>query len=422
MKIINFIYNSTKYWLLLFFLFSFYCVAADRLDIHENEVDTFSPTISGPGTVCSGNSSSYRYIASGSCYSKNIYTWSCNNCEIFDAATATWVTSLRIAYDGGKERDIRFLNSADTTAQMTVLGENCNCNCYWSRTISFEPNPPTLTLWGDNKLMNCGSYSNQYNIAGLSDTWYASSWDVHSGLTLVSTNSTSANVKASNSSSSGYNNLLANVRWRDSNNQTCGYTSVSKSINVVTKNLTVTGQVQICPGGLYQYYAKSDGAVEPFPGATYSWTFPSGYYSLNGTTSYSLNLQAPQSNPNVGAEKATVTFACGTLTNRVNIYPYSYGGYSYSATPNPITNSVSIEIEEAADPMSGMSAKSSNSSKEVTTFEIVLLNEAGEIVKSITLKAKTSEIDVSYLNPDIYYLKVFANNTQIGETQRIVKK
>ncbi len=381
----------------------------------------FAGSLLDPSIVCKGGSKSHSYEAV-SCYDgRNGYTWSCNNCEIQDN-NGYWKSYVIIGRSNGRIRQVRFLNSSGSSATISVSGSGCiGCQCSWQKTVSFNPPAHQAILTGDNQLMNCGGYSNFYNISGLSSGWFTAGTSGNSGgLNTYASGGGSptgyVKVWPSSGSSSGNKTFWGGIYWVDNASNHCYQTNIYKTITVVYPNLNITGATQICPGGLYQYYATFDGATEPVPSTSYSWTYPSGYYSLNGNSNYSLNLQAPQQNPQGGAVNVNVILPCGTYNNGLTIYPYCYGGYSYSVNPNPTFSELIVEIESSEGDEDLF--QSANENKVL----LILTDEAGSVVKQKKLKGKKEKIDVHQLKPDIYYVKILVNGYEIDNTKRIVKK
>ncbi len=379
--------------------------------------DTMGTELTGPSNVCSKGYPTSFYYEARSCFPGGYgeYTWYCSNCEIQDSRTSQWSSIVQ----GGSYMAVRFLNSTGSSASITVSASGIECVvcvCSWDKTVYFDPPSTQGTIYGDNELMNCGSYSNIYALNGLTNGWQLSHWTTSSGLTIVGSTSNLVTIKPSNGGVTGSKTIYAKIKWRDESGQLCPISQISKNVTVVYPNLNVTGPTQICPGGLYQYYATFDGATEPVPSASYSWTYPSGYYSLNGNSNYSLNLQAPQYNPQGGAVHISVTLPCGSYNNGLTIYPYCYGGYSYSVNPNPSTTELIIEIIYPDDQGNLFQSSEGN------TVELLLMKEDGLIVIRKKLKKNKEIVDIRRLKPDNYYLKILVNNYELDKTKRIVKK
>ncbi len=401
-----------KLIIVLFFSIQFAPLKSEVIYVH----------IIGPSHVCPGSNIYTYYLDSDQ--GGGIVTWTIENGLIKNPCTGQWVgqfqyntTNPNCSFSDDYPQEIKFNNNGNQ-AHIYVTKVNGIVHPSSEKTVLQEPPPSQAWIWGDEKLMNCGSYSNMYNLSGLSDGWKLYFWNVGSGLTKVSQNGNQINIKPASSGTSGPKTLGAKIIWVDPKYHECGARNVNnKTITVVPPTLRVTGETQICPGELYQYYAKFDGAAEPVPGASYSWIYPPGYQSLNGTSSYMLHLQSPLYNLQGGPVRATVILTCGnggTYIDGITIYPSCYVNYSYSVSPIPTNDEITIELKSKV--------KQDNIFKSKDTVVLLIIqNDKGAIKLSKELEKEKEILDLKTLKPDIYYLKVFINDHQIGDTERILK-
>ena len=373
-------------------------------------------TLLGPSKVCPGTTAEYRYRAK-SCYDGPVYYWECSNCEVWDYTNQQWSNTAYYANGLGGAVDVRFLNSTGSTATIEVTGTfDLLCTTYWTKTVQLGGGSQSAFIIGDDELLNCGNYSNTYSVYNLGSGWQVGSWSASSGLTIVSTSGTTATVKPSSSSQTGSKTLTAYIYWVDPEGQTCTTTSLTKTITITNPYMYVSGSPQICPGGIFTFEAKFDGAESPIPGATYSWSYPSGLIPQGGTTGAYITLYNPTNVTTGGALNASATVSCGTYNNSLTIYTYCAGGYAYSASPNPTQDVMKINIEKLGTEETGSAEESTEE-----VFLISLRDDAGVVYVERESKERTFEVSLQALNKGTYFLKVFVNDTQIGDAKRIIK-
>lgn len=400
-----------KTFLIILFLLISVSVSAEIFYVH-----IIGNTRACPGTV-------HKYYLETDQSKGDPVIWTITNGEIKNPKTGQWAQVLSyttsdvnfpIHFD--YQHDVRFFPG--NSGKINVSVTNVFLTLGSEKTVITNPPAPQAILSGDPKLMNYGSYSNRYTVIGLSDGWVkGSSWSIGSGLTSVGSSGNYIDLKPSSSNFLGTSTLSTPIQWKDDNNNTCGTTPVlTRNITVISPNLTVTGPSAVCPGGLYQYYAKFEGAIEQISGALYNWTYPAGYLSLNGNNNYSLNLQVPQYNTPGGAVRVTATLSCGTFINGITVYPYCYGSYTYSVSPNPVDDELTVELVPDYENYDVFNSYEDN------LIQTVLYDEKGEILIMKTLKNMKDVLNFNNLKPDTYFLKVFINKEQIGPTRRIVKK
>lgn len=126
--------------------------------------------------------------------------------------------------------------------------------------------------------------------------------------------------------------------------------SARKNVRVgalTTSEISVNGQVAVCPGNIYTYVANHPGGV----GVSYSWTYPSGW-SVQGQYQNQITLYVPQYGTQYGTVRVSVDNGCGASGyTGVTVYPaYSCGGgYIYSYYPNPAKDKLTVEVFDQSD-------------------------------------------------------------------------
>ena len=198
----------------------------------------------------------------------------------------------------------------------------------------------------------------------------------------------------------------------------CG-TSATARINVQvgvysSSQITVSGQVAVCPGGQYWYSASPTGT-------SYSWTFPSGW-NVMSQSGNQIALSVPSSSPSGGAVRVSITNACGASTfSGITVFPMSCGGFlsnneNFVIYPNPTSDQLTVasiaENNRAVEVVSPQSNDGSNN------FSVTLYNDVHQAVRTGSSLNGNIEIKTSGLPKGVYYLEI--NSKHGVETKRVI--
>ena len=371
----------------------------------------FGGDISGPDRVCAGQGGVYKYTETLQ-LSANERNWSCQNCEIWNPTTNQWVTYLTAEPYGpnwtySHSPDFRF-ESGGTSATIYYSQSGFLCPCFREKTVYFGGPSESSYVVGMDQLMNCGSYTNSYNIYNMTTGYQLWDWTTSSGLTTVTETPTYATVKPSNSSVRGSNTVNAKIRFKDKDDKYCSYKTKSKQINVISPYVSITGTTAVCAGNEYTYTADFDGAVNPVPGASFQWTnWPSGWTPTTGTTRHDIRLYVPQYNPSGGVISVTASLPCGNFNNGLTVYPIGCS-FSVSTYPNPSSVEMTVEIKDA-DELFVADNK----------LELIVLDFDGkEVLRQVINKPKNI-LNIRRLKKGIYFLNLLVNDNIITESKRI---
>jgi hypothetical protein len=184
--------------------------------------------------------------------------------------------------------------------------------------------------------------------------------------------------------------------------------SARKNIRVgalTTSEITVSGQVAVCPGNIYTYTANHPSGT----GATYSWTYPSGW-SVQSQYQNQITLYVPQYNPQYGTVRVSINNGCGASGyTGVTVFPgYSCGGYYYSFYPNPANDEITVAVLNDRD---GKPLADNIS----VPFEVMIYDgNQTELVRT-TSKSNTAILNVSGLKKGAYYVKIVDSGQAIQE-------
>ena len=138
-----------------------------------------------------------------------------------------------------------------------------------------------------------------------------------------------------------------------------------------------------------------------------NWTWPSGWTYVSGQNSRYLALKTGQYG---GMVAVGVNNTCGQSGSYATKYTTVYGGYGYSASPNPADNTLIITaVEEGTVSVTDMTLESS--SQPLTTNEInygvALINDQMQIVKTGKLKKGKVKLNVASLPNGLYVLHIY---------------
>jgi hypothetical protein len=180
---------------------------------------------------------------------------------------------------------------------------------------------------------------------------------------------------------------------------------------------TASGNGAVCPGNYYTYTANMPGGHRP--GFTYQWSWPSNWIFQSQWDNH-LILSPPMYTPvGGGIVSVNVNNGCGTTSPPSGITVYQGYGcyvYSYSVSPNPVENVLTIELEmDSGDAMKENALKGI-----VAEYDVELISNDGE--KMLTQRSVSGivKIDTKALRKGVYTVRISNNGTLT--TERIVLK
>ena len=263
------------------------------------------------------------------------------------------------AYDPINDRYICLASNATMSIYFTIDEEDLHpadsaelefsWQCYykynnewlWSdwESINFIVKPEQPTYSGPS-LPVCYSSSRTYSISDVPEDVSYMTVSVSPNLVITGGSSSSVNVRAKYSYSSGEGWIYPTYVMD------CSYTlDCQKKYVWVGKhqNTWVAGTVAVCPQTNYTYTAMVWGDPESYE--DYAWTYP-GNWSVQGEDDeYAIQLLTPQY-PDYGTVRVSVKNDCGWSDySGVTVYPGYCGGYMM-ALPNPADNYIDIDIDE----------------------------------------------------------------------------
>ena len=115
---------------------------------------------------------------------------------------------------------------------------------------------------------------------------------------------------------------------------------------------------------------------------------------------------------------------CGVgLTKTLNVFASSNGYYHSMAYPNPASNTLNIEIDQAAYTQAKSLEQTTTDAKRIKTdptFDFRLYDGQGNIVRRAQNKGGNVQFNVSNLPTGIYYLHIYDGISEKPEMQQIV--
>lgn len=244
----------------------------------------------------------------------------------------------------------------------------------------------------------CSASNSNFTAAAITGATYT--WTKSSNIVLSGSGNTVSAKATSGASGTGWIQVTIN--------SPCGG-SVTTRRNISigsfsSYQMTVSGQPDVCPGGLYQYSVNVPGGHQP--GYTYTWTYPSGWVAYGqGSNSISLYVSGSAS---YGALNVSVNNDCGTVSTGITVYPsYSCGTGTYAVYPNPADEQLNIEQEFAAAVENNqLQVSSTEASPQQESFSIQLYNkEQKKVAEAVSKKGKII-LDTSKLPAGTYFLHI----------------
>ena len=180
--------------------------------------------------------------------------------------------------------------------------------------------------------------------------------------------------------------------------------------------------------GLGQSYTITPSSYECPEATGYSWswayTYPSGHAVLNDFNTYAV---VSFGQLNVFTLFAKSKNKCGTSPSPTFIYNFNVVNYQtyVSAYPNPVSNTLSVEIREDSDGQKLTNEFTVNDTKFTRaepTYNIRLFDSQGNMVRQFSSKEQKVEINVSNLKNGFYYLHVHDDSGNKAETKTIIVK
>lgn len=228
-------------------------------------------------------------------------------------------------------------------------------------------------------------------------------WQVSSNLQIVSSNDSNITVKAtsSNGSGPGYVRAIAPIR------------TIQKDIQVGTPKPSGFNYVFVEP----QLGKILASVADLQNGAAYKWYVNGVEYTGPDSNSHSVSIPIGRNDCTtrdyyIGVKAVT---SCGTSSEYYELHdnPCYVGPYYYSYSPNPVTNTLTIERYNG-----NFSKENSLNDEASTTHYFKLYDFNGNLVKLGTLSDRTI-IDVSKLEKGRFVLKIEIEEN-IEETHHII--
>ena len=331
------------------------------LTITTNTIPTIPSIINGSSTVCAGTTNTYNVSAVSGASS---YTWTLPGSW---SGTSTTNSIYATAGTGGGNITVTATNSCGTSAAQT-LAITVNSAPAQPGAIS---GPPTV----------CLGVLEQFSISAVAG---ATSYSWSTGLSGNTGSGLIFNVSLS----------LSDVISVTANNS-CGSSAPSTfnvGVNKIPIVSPITGSTTVCPGSTQTYNAYY------FPGATYNWTFPSGWSGTStsstitvtagstggtitldgtnfcGTSPISSLAVAVSSTLPAPASISGSNLICVNSTNTYSVTPVS-GATSYNWTlpvgwsGTSTTNSISVTADATGGSVS-VTASNSCTTSSATTLAI----------------------------------------------------
>ena len=242
----------------------------------------------------------------------------------------------------------------------------------------------------------CYNSSQTFTLHNVPDFIDASNWQVSSNVTILSSNNTSITIRASSSNATGNNGW---VRATLSNGVTL---QDDFGVNREENSRPLSVSVYRYEPNLIDISVSGGSGKTPYTvylNETYRLTTNQNYFSL-GYTHSGGRVEVRNQN------------FCGDGEDSAFYTGYFGGGYGYSAYPNPVSESLTLERTTT-----GFEEIDTRQYQENDTY--VLYNRQSEIV----LKGEVSElteIDVSRLNSGTYILKIYRRNHIIDTINIII--
>ena len=266
--------------------------ATDVLMQSCNNVVPANQAITGDSTFCSGSSDVLTANPSGF-----LYSWS-------NSATTS---SISVSNTGSYTATVSNGTCAVTTAPFAV-------------TEKYPPAAPSSITGPDTVCANStGIHISVTN--DLSATSY--NWTVPSGWNITAGAGTNA-ITVSSGSAGGTISVTAQ--------NSCGAGSASqKTFTVISSGLATPGAVSgdsvPCAGQTVLY------SITPVSGASsYTWTYPSGWTIVSGSTANTLNITAGNTGGNVAVQAVNACGSSSASSLNVNVRPFTTGQAITGAT------------------------------------------------------------------------------------------
>lgn len=240
---------------------------------------------------------------------------------------------------------------------------------------------------GDVSVLCTGTrnYSTQ-NISGATYTW-----TVNGSLQILSGQGTNQIQVQRNGSASGLGIVTVQI------STSCSSSSATSQIQFVV------GPAQVSSVSLYSTSCIGGSEFEALysiigTGSGYTINIPPSYeyYIVSIDGSY-LYASVSSANVFIPIEITPYTNGCGqSSTYYWGLYTSAcgYGGYSYSISPNPTSDELTIEVDNS---------KKSDNNK--TQFEVKLINSSGKVVKEMSGLDRLT-LDVSKIQKGNYFIHI----------------
>lgn len=265
-----------------------------------------------------------------------------------------------------------------------------------SNWLSTSGTPPTTTntirvpsVSGSSIICSSSAQTFTLNdiIPGRTATWAVTPSSL---FVTASGSGTSASLQVSSSSVFGFATLTFTI----SAGSGCSTVLVTRQIWVGKPDIDITGDKELCTGDRGEAYVVYNGGTDAITQgiSSFSWSYngPLSSFTIHGDQ---VGYRAGGS-AGYGTIGVTATNACGSTQANLPYEVIDCGkGLAIKVWPNPTYGISTVEI-------------SGQNTSNVEKFDLTMYNRLGKVILSKTLRDRDGQIDLSGLEPGIYFVEI----------------